>query len=321
MRLNFTAAYSGTLHLYAVDWDATVAPRTSPSTTGRGPRTVSLTSAFNPGAWVHFPITVAAGGSVLITVDNDRRRLQRRPVGPVPRRGRDATATATASTADDRQPGRPGRLGRHLRRRRLRPRRLERDERRPGQPAGRRELHPRAGHRATAGRLDRRPTCAPSRARTRPSAGRRTWYDADRGPGAPQLHRGLQRHPPPVRRRLGRHRSRRERHRRRRDAARGRSTSPPPSTPAPGSTSRSPSRPAARSSSPSTTTAGSQRASSSALFLGGAGRHRHRLPPPPPPTIDSPGVQGDWVGNYGADGYVLGAWNGRAATWPACRPA
>ena len=45
------------------------------------------------------------------------------------------------------------------------------------------------------------------------------------------------------------------------------------------------------------------------LFLGGAG-----TPPVPPPdravSVESPGVQGDWVGNYGADGYVLGGWYG-----------
>src|SRR6185312_15811924 len=33
-------------------------------------------------------------------------------------------------------------------------------------------------------------------------------------------------------------------------------------------------------------------------------------PSPPTPTTDLPGVQGDWVGNYGANGYVLGGWQG-----------
>ncbi len=56
----------------------------------------------------------------------------------------------------------------------------------------------------------------------------------------------------------------------------------------------------------------------SGLFLGGAGTPPP--PPPPPPTIDQPGVQGDWVGNYGVDGYVLAGWNGRPATSSACRP-
>ena len=38
-------------------------------------------------------------------------------------------------------------------------------------------------------------------------------------------------------------------------------------------------------------------------------------------AVDQPGVQGDWVGVYGVDGYVLGGWNGTHATWPSCRPA
>ena len=44
------------------------------------------------------------------------------------------------------------------------------------------------------------------------------------------------------------------------------------------------------------------------LFLGGAGTPP--TPLPPPYTIDQPGVKGDWVGLYGADGYVIGGWNG-----------
>jgi hypothetical protein len=40
----------------------------------------------------------------------------------------------------------------------------------------------------------------------------------------------------------------------------------------------------------------------SGVFLGGAG------PPAAPPVSSSP--QGNWVGTFGSDGYVLGAWNG-----------
>ena len=56
----------------------------------------------------------------------------------------------------------------------------------------------------------------------------------------------------------------------------------------------------------------------SGLFLGPAGPPATTGPNPtptptptgPPPPVDQPGVQGDWVGNYGSAGYVLGAWNG-----------
>ena len=64
LQLSFKAAYAGELHLYAVDWDS------------RGRREVItvngqsavLGSDFSQGAWVSFPINVAAGGTVSITV-------------------------------------------------------------------------------------------------------------------------------------------------------------------------------------------------------------------------------------------------------------
>jgi hypothetical protein len=69
VRLDFTSAYSGTLHLYALDWDSNARRQDVTVDDGAGPRTVNLTAPFNPGAWLHFPITVPAGGSVLISVD------------------------------------------------------------------------------------------------------------------------------------------------------------------------------------------------------------------------------------------------------------
>jgi hypothetical protein len=65
VKLNFTAAYTGTLHTYALDWDSTVRRETI---TVNG-QTAVLSSSFNKGAWVSFPISVAAGGTVTITVD------------------------------------------------------------------------------------------------------------------------------------------------------------------------------------------------------------------------------------------------------------
>ena len=69
VRLNFTNAYSGTLHLYAVDWNAIGRAENVIVDDGIGPRMVGLAS-FNNGAWVHVPITVGSGGSVLITAHN-----------------------------------------------------------------------------------------------------------------------------------------------------------------------------------------------------------------------------------------------------------
>jgi hypothetical protein len=63
--LSFSAAFSGTLHLYALDWDST-ARRETITVDGQ---TATLSSSFHEGAWVSFPVTVAAGGTVTITVD------------------------------------------------------------------------------------------------------------------------------------------------------------------------------------------------------------------------------------------------------------
>ncbi|HEX7471968.1 MAG TPA: fibronectin type III domain-containing protein, partial [Candidatus Limnocylindrales bacterium] len=71
VRLTFANPYSGTLHLYAVDWDAYGGNRYENITVddGSGPRVAHLSSSFVPGAWIHAPISVGAGGSVVITVD------------------------------------------------------------------------------------------------------------------------------------------------------------------------------------------------------------------------------------------------------------
>jgi hypothetical protein len=62
--LTFTHAYTGDLHLYAVDWDA----RGRRETISVGGQTVALSSDFSGGAWVSFPISVAAGETVSIVV-------------------------------------------------------------------------------------------------------------------------------------------------------------------------------------------------------------------------------------------------------------
>jgi subtilisin len=69
LRLDVPAAYSGTLHVYAVDWDSTTRRETFTVSTATTTATVNITSPFNAGAWMHFPISVAAGGWVRVTVD------------------------------------------------------------------------------------------------------------------------------------------------------------------------------------------------------------------------------------------------------------
>ena len=63
--LSFNAAYSGNLELYALDWDST-ARREMISVNGQ---TAVLSSSFNLGAWVSFPVSVQKGETVTITVD------------------------------------------------------------------------------------------------------------------------------------------------------------------------------------------------------------------------------------------------------------
>ncbi|MGO9791442.1 MAG: hypothetical protein ACLP8S_18665, partial [Solirubrobacteraceae bacterium] len=65
VQLGFSAAYSGNLELYAVDWDSL--GRSETITVG-GVR-ASL-SSFAQGAWAVFPITQAAGSTLTITVNH-----------------------------------------------------------------------------------------------------------------------------------------------------------------------------------------------------------------------------------------------------------
>jgi hypothetical protein len=65
VKLSFTAAYTGNLELYAVDWDK-LGRRETITVNGQ---TAVLSADFSQGAWMSFPISVAAGGTVTITVD------------------------------------------------------------------------------------------------------------------------------------------------------------------------------------------------------------------------------------------------------------
>lgn len=69
IRLMFSAAYTGTLRIYAVDWDNLDRRETVTVDDGSGPRTASITREFSQGAWVSAPIRVGAGGTVGVVVD------------------------------------------------------------------------------------------------------------------------------------------------------------------------------------------------------------------------------------------------------------
>ncbi len=66
MQLTFPARYSGSLELYAIDWDSTVHGEII---TVDG-QSAALSRNFNQGAWVSFPVEGAPGGTVSVTVDH-----------------------------------------------------------------------------------------------------------------------------------------------------------------------------------------------------------------------------------------------------------
>jgi hypothetical protein len=63
--LKFTSAFTGNLHLYALDWDTTTR-REIISVAGQ---TADLSASFSAGAWTTFPISVKAGETVTIVID------------------------------------------------------------------------------------------------------------------------------------------------------------------------------------------------------------------------------------------------------------
>src|SRR5206468_995753 len=63
----FTSAYSGTIHVYAVDFDNLGRREIITINDGSGPKTANLNADFSLGAWVNVPINVAAGGTVTVT--------------------------------------------------------------------------------------------------------------------------------------------------------------------------------------------------------------------------------------------------------------
>lgn len=63
-QLRFSTAFTGDLHVYAVDWDSTARRETI----AVGSQTATLSDDFSQGGWVVFPINVPAGGTLPITV-------------------------------------------------------------------------------------------------------------------------------------------------------------------------------------------------------------------------------------------------------------
>ncbi len=69
VKLAFSAPFAGNLHLYAVDWDTHDRRETITVNDGSTSQTATLSGDFNQGAWISAPISVTAGGTVTITVD------------------------------------------------------------------------------------------------------------------------------------------------------------------------------------------------------------------------------------------------------------
>src|SRR5262249_19886622 len=66
--LSFPNAYSGNLRLYALDWDSNTRRESITINDGNGPQTKVLAADFSQGAWVTFPVNVAASGTISISV-------------------------------------------------------------------------------------------------------------------------------------------------------------------------------------------------------------------------------------------------------------
>src|SRR5438477_2539569 len=64
LHLVFPAAYSGSLHLYDLNWDALGRRETITINDRSGPRTPDISTDFSQGAWTNVPINVPTGGSL-----------------------------------------------------------------------------------------------------------------------------------------------------------------------------------------------------------------------------------------------------------------
>ncbi len=69
LRVTFDQAFDGNLNLYALDWNTTARRQVVTVSDGSTRWQSALTSSFADGAWMTFPVNVAAGGTVTIIVD------------------------------------------------------------------------------------------------------------------------------------------------------------------------------------------------------------------------------------------------------------
>ena len=69
LRVTLAEGYTGNLNLYALDWDTTTRRQNVTVSDGTTTRQSALTSSFNQGAWMTFPVNVAPGGTITITID------------------------------------------------------------------------------------------------------------------------------------------------------------------------------------------------------------------------------------------------------------
>src|SRR3989442_10835319 len=68
IHLTFSTAYTGTIHLYALDGDGLGRLEANTGDDGAGPQAANPCAVSTKGAWVNVPINVAAGGNVTVTV-------------------------------------------------------------------------------------------------------------------------------------------------------------------------------------------------------------------------------------------------------------
>jgi hypothetical protein len=68
--LTFTAAYTGRVRVYMIDWDSTTRRQTLKIDDGSNPAAVDLGGQFDQGMWVGRSVTVGAGGTVVVTATN-----------------------------------------------------------------------------------------------------------------------------------------------------------------------------------------------------------------------------------------------------------
>ena len=172
LRVTLAEGYTGNLNLYALDWDTTARRQTVTVSDGTTTRQSALTSSFNQGAWMTFPVNVAPGGTITITIDRTAGTnavLSAITLGG-PLETEPPDTAGSAGGAGDRGGGSPGVLAGGVRGGRVRAGGLERHQR-PGLPArGGIRGDPGQGCPVRVGRQHHR-RCGPRRAPTsRPGA-------------------------------------------------------------------------------------------------------------------------------------------------------